>query len=111
VPRIHGLGIVTGGGQYTEHQRMAGMLFTRTLRSPHPHARVRSLDTKNAEALPGVAAVLHRGNLPPEYRDVKLGAGPPDRFLFNEEVLEVGAPVAVVAAESEHIADQAIRLI
>ena len=59
----------------------------------------------------GVVAVLHRGNLPAEYRDVKLGAGPPDRFLFNEEVFEVGAPVAVVAAESEHIADEAMRLI
>src|SRR4029434_4113051 len=41
----------------------------------------------------------------------KLGAGPPDRGLFDEEVFEVGAPIAVVAAESEHIADEAMRLI
>ncbi len=111
VPRVHGLGIVTGLGFYTEHLRMPGMLHTRALRSPHPHAKVRSLNTKKAEELPGVVAILHRGTLPAEYRDVKLGAGPPDRFLFNEEVWEVGAPIAVVAAESEHIADQAIRLI
>ncbi|MBI2836033.1 MAG: molybdopterin-dependent oxidoreductase, partial [Acidobacteria bacterium] len=111
VPRLHGLGIVTNLGQYTQNLRMPGMLHTRTLRSPHPHGRVKSVDTKKAEALSGVVAVLHRGNLPAAYRDVKLGSGPPDRFLFNEEVFEVGAPIAIVAAESEHIADQAIRLI
>src|SRR5262249_34118286 len=87
------------------------MLYTRTLRSPYPHARVKGVDTSKAEKLSGVVAVLHRGNLPTEYQDVKLGAGPPDRGLFDEEVFEVGAPVAVVAAESEHIADEAIRLI
>jgi CO/xanthine dehydrogenase Mo-binding subunit len=81
------------------------------VRSPHPHAKVISVNTQKAEALPGVHTILHRGTLPPEYRDVKLGAGPPDRFLFNEEVFEVGSPIAVVAAESEHIADEAVRLI
>src|SRR5712691_6255938 len=111
VPRLHGLGIVTNLGQYTENMRMNRMLFTRTLRSPHPHAKIKSVNTSKAEALRGVVAVLHRGNLPAEYRDVKLGSGPPDRYLFNEEVFEVGSPIAVVAAESEHIADEAVHLI
>src|SRR2546428_5238990 len=111
VPRVHGLGIVTGLGQYTEHMTMPGMLYTRTLRSPHPHARVKSVDTSNAEKFPGVVAVLHRGNLPDIYKDVRIGSGPPDRFLFSEEVFEVGAPIAVVAAASDHIADEATRLI
>src|SRR5581483_140839 len=111
VPRLHGLGVVTNLGQYTENMRMPGMLYTRTLRSPHPHAKITGIDTKKAEAMPGVVAILHRGNLPPEYRDVKLGSGPPDRYLFSEEVFEVGAPIAMVAAESEHIADEAIRRI
>jgi CO/xanthine dehydrogenase Mo-binding subunit len=111
VPRVHGLGIVTGLGQYTEHMTMPGTLYTRTLRSPHPHARVKSIDISKAEAFPGVRAVLFRGNLPAAYKDVKLGSGPPDRTLFDEEIFEVGAPVAVVAAESEHIADEAIHLI
>src|SRR6266540_3890107 len=110
-PRMQGLGVVTNLGQYTQHMTMPRALYTRTLRSPHPHAKVKSLDTSKAEKLDGVAAVLHRGNLPAEYQDGKLGAGPPDRGLFDEEVFEVGAPVAVVAAESEHIADEAIRLI
>ena len=111
VPRLHGLGVVTDLGQYTENMRMPGMLFTRTRRSPHPHARVIKVDVSKAEALPGVVAVLHRGNLPEAYRDVTVGSGPPDRFLFNEEVFEVGSPIAVVAAESEHIADEAAHLI
>src|SRR3990172_5461463 len=111
VPRLHGLGVVTSLGQYTQNMRVPGMLHTRTLRSPHPHARIKNLDTSKAEALPGVVAVLHRGNLPEEYRDVKLGSGPPDRFLFIEEVFETGTPIAVVAAENEHVADHATQLI
>src|SRR5262245_59578506 len=111
VPRLHGLGVVTDLGHYTENMRMNGMLFTRTLRSPHPHAKVKRVSIAKAQALPGVVAILHRGNLPAEYRDVKLGSGPPDRYLFNEEVFEVGSPIAVVAAKSEHIADEAVHLI
>src|SRR5215831_15942998 len=98
VPRVQGLGVVTGLGQYVEHLTVPNMLYTRTLRSPYPHARVKGVDTGKAEKLSGVVAVLHRGNLPTEYQDVKLGAGPPDRGLFDEEVFEVGAPVAVIAA-------------
>ncbi len=110
-PRIQGLGVVTTIGMYTEHMRVPGMLFTRTLRSPYPHAKITKIDTTEAEKVPGVLKILHRGTLPPEYADVSLGSGPPFRYIFNEEVFEVGAPVAVVAAESEHIADQAMRLI
>jgi CO/xanthine dehydrogenase Mo-binding subunit len=111
VPRVHGLGVVTGIGQYTEHMTLPNTLYTRTLRSPHPHARVKSVDVSKAEQFPGVHAVLYRGNLPAVYQDVKMGSGPPDRGLFDEEVFEVGAPVAIVAAESEHIADEATRMI
>jgi CO/xanthine dehydrogenase Mo-binding subunit len=110
-PRLHGFGHVTGYGQYAEHMSQPGMLFMRTLGSPHPHARITSIDTSKAEAFPGVVAVLHRGNLPDTYKDVRIGSGPPDRFIFNEEVFEVGAPIAVVAAASDHIADEATRMI
>jgi xanthine dehydrogenase molybdenum-binding subunit len=110
-PRLHGFGHVTGYGQYSEHMSQPGMLFMRTLGSPHPHARISAIDTSKAEAFPGVVAVLHRGNLPDLYKDVRIGSGPPDRFIFSQEVFEVGAPVAVVAATSDHIADEATRLI
>src|SRR5436309_66287 len=111
IARIQGYGIVTNQGTYTENLRMPGMLFMRTLRSKYPHAKIKSIDTKAAEALPGVRKILHRGNLPEEYKDVFLGSAQPTRFLFSEEVFEVGAPIAVVAADSEHIGDEALRLI
>ncbi len=111
VPRVHGLGIVTGLGKFVENMNVPGMLHMKTLRSPHPHAKIKSIDTSKAEKLPGVVALLHRGNLPKEYQDYKIGSGPPNRYLFSEEVFETGAPIVAVAAESEHIADEAIHLI
>src|SRR5437870_5120905 len=111
IARIQGYGIVTNTGTYTENLRMAGMLFMRTLRSRYPHAKIKSIDTSEAEKIPGVRKILHRGNLPEEYKDVFLGSALPTRFLFNEEVFEVGAPIAVIAADSEHIGDGAIRAI
>src|SRR5438067_5751494 len=80
-PRLHGFGHVTGFGQYSEHMTQQGMLFMKSLLSPHPHARVKRVDTSKAEQFPGVVAVLHRGTLPDMYKDVKIGSGPPDRFL------------------------------
>ena len=111
IARIQGYGIVTNQGTYTENLRMPNMLFMRTLRSKYPHAKIKSIDTKAAEKLPGVVKILSRDNLPEEYKDVFLGSAQPTRFLFNEEVFEVGSPIAVVAADSEHIGDEALRLI
>ena len=109
--RTHGIGVVTGAGRYTENMVMPGMVFMRTLRSKYPHAKIKSIDTSKAEKLPGVVTVLHRFNMPKEYKDVAVDAGPPRRFLFGEEVYQVGAPVAAVVAETAHTADEALRLI
>jgi len=111
IARIQGLGIVTALGQYTENMRMPGMLFMRTLRSRYPHAKIKSVDISKAEKIKGVVKILHRGNLPKEYSDVFLGSAQPTRFLFSEEVFEVGSPIAAIAADSEHIADEAMRQI
>lgn len=111
VLRTHGIGIVTGVGRYTENMTMPGMVYMRTLRSRHPHAKITAIDTSKAEKLPGVVAILHRFNLPAQYKDISLDAGPPRRFMFGEEVYQVGAPVAAVAAETPHAADEALRLI
>ncbi|HEV8230697.1 MAG TPA: xanthine dehydrogenase family protein molybdopterin-binding subunit [Candidatus Limnocylindria bacterium] len=111
IARIQGYGIVTAQGTYTENLRMPGMLFMRTLRSRYPHAKIKSIDTAAAEKIPGVRKILHRNNLPEEYKDVFLGSALPTRFIFSEEVFEVGSPIAVIAADSEHIADEAIRAI
>ncbi len=109
MPRVQGLGIVSNIGTYTQNLNMSNQLFMKTLRSPHPHARIKSLDATEAEKTPGVAKVIHRGNLPREYQRIKLGGGPPNRLLFPEELFMVGIPVALVLAESEDIADEAMR--
>jgi len=109
--RVQGLGVVSNVGWYTENLNRGGQLFMVTLRSPHPHARIRSIDSTDAEKFPGVAMVLHRFNLPREYQRIKLGSGPPDRLLFPEEVFMVGTPVAIVMADSQDIGDEAMRLI
>jgi hypothetical protein len=77
VPRLHGLGIVTNIGQYVQNMRLPGMLHTRTLRSQHPHAKIKSINTDKAMALTGVVHNLQRGKLPAENKDTRQGGGPP----------------------------------
>jgi CO/xanthine dehydrogenase Mo-binding subunit len=110
-PRIQGMGVVTNAGWYAENLSRGNQLWMMTLRSPNPHARVKSVDSSDAEKFPGVAMVLHRFNLPRQYQTIKIGSGPPDRLLFPEEVFMVGTPVAIVLAESQAIGDEAMRLI
>src|ERR1051325_6942286 len=57
-------GKVTGKAKYAEDFRAEGMVFCRLLLSPMPHARVRSVDTKEAEALPGVLGILRAAEVP-----------------------------------------------
>lgn len=109
--RIEGFGIVTGTGKYASDVRLPGMLSMKTLYSPFGHARIKQIDTSKAEALPGVHAVLTYANLPEEYRDVKLSGGPPPRYILPQEVFYVGEEVAIVAAEDESIAEEALGLI
>src|SRR5436305_13330789 len=99
--RVQGLGVVSNVGWYTENLNRGNQVFMVTLRSPHPHARIRSIDSTDAEKFPGVAMVLHRFNMPREYQTIKLGSGPPDRTLFPEEMFMVGGPVAVLLASSQ----------
>src|SRR5438552_763785 len=63
-PRIEGAEKVGGGARYTSDVRLPGMLWTRTVRSPHPHARIARIDTRSAMAMPGVRAVLTHENAP-----------------------------------------------
>src|SRR5207249_11114140 len=62
--RIDGTQRVTGRARYTQDIYLPGMVHVRVLRSPYPRARVRKIDTKKAEAMPGVRGVLHRFNTP-----------------------------------------------
>lgn len=95
---------VSGTALYTVDRRLRHALTARTLRSPHPHARIRSLDASAAERAPGVAAVLHHGNAPdiPWYGDSRL---------FDPHLRHQGDEVAVVAAETAAAAEAALKLI
>ncbi|MCA0453782.1 MAG: molybdopterin-dependent oxidoreductase [Chloroflexi bacterium] len=100
---------VTGVAKYTDDYTFPDMLFARTLRSPHPHARVLSINTDKAKALAGVKAVLTYQDVPGEnlhglvYRDWPV--------LCGDVVRYTGDAVAIVAAETEEIATEALKLI
>src|SRR6266508_4609153 len=104
VPRVEGPEKVTGRARYAYDVRLPGQVYARVLRSPLPHARVRRIDVAKAEALPGVHAVLCADNAPEIgwYRD---------SFLFDRTLRFVGEEVAAVAAVSERVAEDALRLI
>jgi putative selenate reductase molybdopterin-binding subunit len=92
-----------------------GMLVAKVLHSPHAHARIKSIDTSKARAIPGVAAVLTWQDIP---RVVYSTAGqsdpipgPLDTFSLDNKVRFVGDRVAFVAAETTEIAEEALRRI
>ena len=78
--RIDALKRVTGTAKYTSDKHFPGMLYARVLRSPHPHARVKSVDVSKAMAMSGVKAILTRDNC-----DVVWSSGDTrnKRYLFN----------------------------
>jgi CO/xanthine dehydrogenase Mo-binding subunit/aerobic-type carbon monoxide dehydrogenase small subunit (CoxS/CutS family) len=110
VPRIHGREQITDEGDFVSLMSLPNQVFVKTLRSPYPRARVVRVDSSRAERMPGVVRVLHAHNLPEPYRSIVI-EGPPERRLLNTEVIHVGMPVAMVAAESEHLAEDALAQI
>ncbi|MFN8676808.1 MAG: xanthine dehydrogenase family protein molybdopterin-binding subunit [Thermomicrobiales bacterium] len=109
-PRTDALAKVQGEAQFAGDLRFHGMAYGRVLRSPFAHARIVSIDTSAAEALPGVIAVMTGRNLPSS--DPFYGHALKDRpVLAMETVRFVCEPVAAVAAESPAIADAALDLI
>src|SRR5215207_8910572 len=107
---------VTGKAKYSEDFRAEGMLFAKLLLSPMPHARVLSIDTSAALAMPGVKAILTPDDLPGAQAGQTLGEGVVstatlnERPLTNEPVYE-GEPILAVAAVDEFTAAEAIEAI
>src|SRR5436189_3815148 len=93
---------VTGRAKYAEDYHAGGMLFTKLLLSPMPHARVRRIDARAALAMPGVKAMLTADDLP----DLR-GA---ERALTNEPLYQ-GEPILALAASDEETAAAAIERI
>jgi xanthine dehydrogenase molybdenum-binding subunit len=106
---------VTGKAKYAEDYRVEGMLFAKLLVSPHPHARVKRLDTSAAMAMPGVKAILTADDMPGAAVGATLGEGvqasaQAERGLTNEPLYQ-GEPILAIAAIDEHTAALAIEAI
>ena len=113
VPRYDGMAQVTGKIRYVDDVRVPGTLWAKALRSPHHHAAIRRLDTSRAEQLPGVRAVITHADVPRNvYGHLEaLGVPADEPLLAEDEVRYKGQPIAVVAAENEEIALEALDLI
>ncbi len=109
---------VTGAAKFGADLNLPGMLHGKVLRSPYSHARIRSIDTSRAEALPGVMAVATAADFPilkTRPLDYENFQGNPrlmgENILANDKALYKGHAVAAVAAVSPHVAEQALDLI
>ncbi|MCX7920034.1 MAG: molybdopterin-dependent oxidoreductase, partial [bacterium] len=113
--KVDGVALVTGEAQYVDDISLRDMLYIKILTSPYAHARITSIDTRAAERLAGVHAVLCYKNVP---RIIHTTAGqgypepsPYDAVMFDSKVRFVGDRVAAVAADTLAIAKQAVKLI
>ena len=109
LPRVDGPDKVCGTTRYMTDLHLAGALAGRALRSPHPHALIRRIDTARAKALPGVVCVLTAADVPGLNAFGIIIQDQP--VLARDKVRMTGDAVALVAAESEEIAEQALALI
>ncbi len=107
--KVDGLAKSTGRARYTDDLSFPGMLHGKILRSPHPHARILSVDTSAAEALPGVYGVVTGAEMPTPYGIIVWT--PDEHALALEKVRYVGDAVAAVAAADEDTANRALELI
>ena len=110
LPKVDAWAKVVGETKYADDLFLPRMAYAKLLRSSHAHARIRSIDTSRARALPGVFAVVTAADLP----RVKWGILPvsqDEEALCADKVRMVGDPVAAVAAVDEETAEQACRLI
>ncbi len=117
--RPDGLDKVTGRARYSADIHLPGMLHGKLLRSPHAHARIRSIDCSKALELPGVKAVVTAADMPEvsaEFTDQEEGAMVNYGFygrniIAREKALYKGHVVAAVAATDPSVAEQALDLI
>ena len=105
-PRGDAAEIVSGKAAFISDMQMPGLLYGKVLRSPYPHANIIDIDTTGAEALPGVEAVVTYKNTPDWQPD-----NPKRMRVLEQKVRFVGDAVALVAAETEEIAEEALNLI
>ncbi len=120
VPRLEDQALLTGGGRFVDDIACPGVLHAAFVRSPHPHALIRSLDASAARAVPGVAAVLTLDDLAPVMKQRRMirtsnsGTKLDQSWRFalaDGEVSFVGEPVAIVLADDRYAAEDAAALV
>ncbi len=105
-PRLDAEEIVTGKARFIDDLKLPNMLYGKVLRSPHAHANIKNIDTSKAEKLPGVEAILTYKNIPGWKEGVSEHIG-----VLDKKVRFVGDAVALVAAKTSEIAEEALELI
>ena len=115
--RPDGADKVTGRAQYGADLQLTGLIYAKTLRSPHAHANIKSIDFTKALALEGVKAVVSAKDFPKtkDTANYGLGDSPMNYFrgniLADKKALYKGQAIAAVAATSVHVAETALSLI
>jgi CO/xanthine dehydrogenase Mo-binding subunit len=112
LPRLEARAKVTGSAEYTHLMQLPGMLQAKIFRSTVAHGRIKSIDTADARAIPGVYAVYTGDDVCKVIPDPYYGPAFHDQpILALGKVLYVGEPVAVVLAADPHVAEQAAQQI
>ena len=117
VERREDLPLLTGQGSYTDDLKRPGMLHAAVLRSPHAHAKIRSIAVSAARALAGVAAVFTHADLGAAGKEIPLLQPNPllvartQLLLAHDEVRYVGEPVAFVVGDDRYVTEDALELI
>jgi CO/xanthine dehydrogenase Mo-binding subunit len=113
LPRYDGVAHVTGRTQFVDDVRVPGTLWAKALRSPHHSALIRKLDAAKAEGMAGVHAVATHADVPHNvYGHLEaLGIPADEPLLAENDVRYLGQPIAIVAAESEAAAAEAVEAI
>jgi 4-hydroxybenzoyl-CoA reductase subunit alpha len=109
IAMIDAAGKTTGAGKYTDDLSVPGMLIGKILHSPHPHARIKRIDSTRAEQFEGVVAVITGKDAPNPYGILPVGHD--EHALALDKVRYVGDNVACVAAIDEATAEKALELI
>src|SRR6266581_2965192 len=109
IAMIDAAGKTTGAGKYTDDLSVAGMLYGKILHSPHPHARIKNIDTTRAEKLQGVVAVVTGKDAPNPFGILPVGHD--EHALALDKVRYVGDHVACVVAVDDVTADKAMEVI
>jgi 4-hydroxybenzoyl-CoA reductase subunit alpha len=106
---VDSAGKTTGQGKYTDDLFLPGMLIGKILHSPYPHAKIKKIDTRHAQALEGVVTIVTGPDAPNKYGILPVGHD--ETALAVDKVRYVGDNVACVVATSESVAEKALELI